>query len=69
MKPTKVIKVLEHVTCEEPSENCFAKAQEKARDEGDLIAVSNSHQSIQKRTESQTIAKDALIGQVAYVKF
>lgn len=30
MKPTKIIKVLEHVMCEEPSENCFGKSQEKA---------------------------------------
>lgn len=29
MKPTKTTEVLQHVMCEEPLENCFAKSQEK----------------------------------------
>lgn len=67
MKPTKTIKGLEHVMCEESSENCFGKSQEKARDGGDLTAVSNPDQSTQKRRHSQTILKGALTGQVAYI--
>lgn len=50
MKPTKIIKVLEHVVCEEPSENCFAKSQEKARDGGELIAVCNSSEHTEHGT-------------------
>ncbi|KAM4783719.1 LOW QUALITY PROTEIN: F-box and leucine-rich repeat protein 13 [Cyanocitta cristata] len=65
MKPTKTIKGLEHVPCEESSEHCFGKSQEKARDGGDLIAVSKPYQSTQKRRNSQTILKGALIGQAA----